>query len=232
VKKFNCCPRTKKDIYVPSRKDLIPILEELSEEIVDVILPLDEMIDKIGYFISSRFRVDVMHATSTGAVPGSIIINAEYDQERDERNKISISLILITWPSDRSYLWDREQFDSITRQIADTLIHESVHMKQCRARDFEDYFLEKDEFDSDKEEAQYYLGNSDEVDAYAHNIASELLDCGDFNTANFYLSNPNQVTLEISANLWSYMQTFDRNVNHPIIKKLIKKIYKHLTHLH
>ena len=231
VKKFNCSPRRKDVVFIPSRKHLLPILYELSTEIVDRIIPLDELIDKIGLFLSDRFRVDVMHATSQTALPGSMLINADYDQEKDEKNKVSIQIILITYTNEQSFLWDDEQCTYVCKQIADTIIHEMVHMKQCRARDFEDYFFEKDSFESGKEEAQYYLGNNDEIDAYAYNIASELLDQGDFKQANLALSCPSKITLETSANLWAYMNTFDYNVDHPAIRKLIKKIYKHLTHL-
>lgn len=231
VKRFNCCPNIKEDIFIPSRKHLLPILDELSSEIVDRIIPLDELVDKLGLFISDRFRIDVMHASSQTALPGSMLINADYDQEKDERNRVSIRIILITYPDEKSFLWDEEQYGYVCKQIADTIIHEMVHMRQCRLRDFEDYFFEKDTFETDKEEAQYYLGNNDEIDAYAYNIASELLDQRNLKEANHALSNPSKVTLEVSANLWAYMNTFDHNVNHPAIRKLIKKIYKHLTHL-
>lgn len=231
IKKFNFCPTIKQNIFIPSRNNLLSILEDLSNEVVDTILPLDELVDKVGFFISDRFRVDVMHAVSLNSVPGGMMINAEYDQEKDEDNKVSIQIILVTYPTDKSFLWDRSQFDYIIKQIADTLIHESAHMKQCRARDFEEYFFEKNDFDSDKEEAQYYLGSDDEIDAYAYNIASELLDQRSFLQANSLLSNPKAITLDISSTLWTYMNTFDHNINNPVIKKIIKKAYKHLTYL-
>lgn len=232
VNKINCFPKKKENIYIPARKDVLPILEKLSDKIVDRVVPLDELIDIIGLFISSNFRINVMHGTSNNAVPGSMMINAEYDQEQDEKNKISITMILITFPNDNNFLWDEEQFDHVMKQIADTVIHELVHMKQCRARDFEEYHYEQDEFDDDKQAAQHYLGNYDEIDAYSYNIACELLDCGNLHQARKTLSCPSKITLESSVNLWAYLNTFDKNVNHPKIRKLIKKIYKRLTNYH
>ena len=48
-------------------------------------------------------------------------------------------------------------------------------------------------------------------------------------------SNPMQklnqikdIKLEDSINLWAYVQTFDKNPDHPVIKRLLKKIYKNL----
>jgi len=69
------------------------------------------------------------------------------------------------------------------------------------------------------------LSDPDEIDAYAFNIAQELK----------VHPNPVQklnqikdIKLEDSINLWAYVQTFDKNPDHPVIKRLLKKIYKNL----
>jgi hypothetical protein len=231
VKKFNCAPKLKHLFYIPTRNHLLPILEDLSKDVVNSILPINELVDKIGEFIGSRFRVDVLHAQSPQVSPGDMNVNAEYDEEKDQKGRISIEIILITHPLDDTYLWDQEAFDVVAKRIADTLVHELAHMHQARARDFEPFYSDIDEFDTDKEQAQHYLGHFDEIDAYARNIASELIDSQSYMNIHPYLERPSCVTLEASVNLWAYMNTFDKDVQNPAIRRLLKKVYKHYQSL-
>lgn len=231
MKKFNCCPNLDKQINIPSRKELLPILEDLGEEIVDVVIPLDELLDKIGFYLVDRFRIDVMHATSNIVPLGSMNINAEYDKEKDAEGKPSIQIYLVTHPIDKTFLWDRENFEYFTRQLADIIIHELAHMHQSRMRNFKDYHVEKEHFETDKEVAQYYLSHYDEIDASAYNIANELNDLKEFINIKKYFVKPTNIKAEISVSLWAYIQTFDKNINNPAIKRLLKKVYKHFTSL-
>ena len=75
-------------------------------------------------------------------------------------------------------------------------------------------------------ESQLYLGDYNEVDAYAHNIAAELLDLPDYRAK---LSTPSTIATTESVNLWAYMQAFSKDFSHPVLKRLLKKIYKHLN---
>jgi hypothetical protein len=224
VKKFNCCPKIYKNFFIPSRNDILPIFNDLSKDIVGIVINIDNLIDKIGFYVGERFRVDVLHSKSNTVPPGKMIVNGEYDQEKDERGRVSIQIILITYPTDEVYLWDQEDFDFAIKQIADSIIHELSHMHQARSRDFESICLDYEEFENEKQQARHYLGHYDEVDAYARNIASELID----SQSSKILKSPSHARLEDSVNLWAYMNTFDKDISNPVIRKLLKKIYKNL----
>jgi hypothetical protein len=71
-----------------------------------------------------------------------------------------------------------------------------------------------------------YLSDLDEIDAYAYNIATELREHANPLSK---LINPATVSVNDSINLWAYIQAFSQNIQEPTIKRLLKKVYKHLT---
>ena len=231
IKKFNCKPTLKKKITIPTRKDLLPILNELKPQIVNRVFTVEEIIELLGVFIGRRFNVDVTHATAHEVNPGDIDLNAYYDSGLDEAGDTSIELYLVTNHLDETMILNEKEFDSVAKRIMDSISHEMIHMKQHRARDF----LELDDklafvyADNDQLESQLYLGTPDEIHAYAFNIAEELAECPDLKKR---LETPSKVGIDESLNLWAYLHTFEKDVEHPVMKRLLKKIYKNLAQMH
>lgn len=217
---------------VPSRQDLLDVLEETRQYIANNVLTTDELVGGLGEFIGSKFRVDVTHAETLEVDSGDVELNAFYDSGLDEYGDVAIELFLVTNPHDETFLLDNEQFDIIMRKIADSIIHEVIHMKQSRARNF----LEVDDMaytqvEDEILEAQLYLGAADEIDAYGFNIACELLDKCDLQTSLKKLENVSTIKMEDSINLWAYIHTFAKDTSHPVIRKLMKRVYKNLNQI-
>jgi hypothetical protein len=82
---------------------------------------------------------------------------------------------------------------------------------------------------TEEEENLIYLSDPDEIGAYAHNIACELLESGDVDCIKEKLKEVNKITIDDSVNLWAYVQTFQEYPNHPVMRKLLKKVYKNLS---
>ena len=229
LKKFNCCPKLGKEIKIPDRKIVLLILEELREHLVNQVMLTDEVVHTIGYHLGTRFRIDVSHAESIEIDHNDIDFNAYYDSGLDENGDISIELYIITNPDNDFIILDNDEFNSITRRCADSIIHEVIHMKQSRSRGF----LEVDDMaycmvEDEQLESQLYLGSADEIHAYGYNIAYELLDKGDLQTSLKKLEKVTSIKMEDSINLWAYVNTFGKEVDHPVLKRLIKRIYKSL----
>lgn len=233
IKKFNCCPKLNKDVVVPTRKEILEILDDLKPFIVNQFLTIDEFVQDFGVFIGTRFNVDVKHAEASQVDPNDMELNGYYDGGLDEFGDIPIEVYMITNPMQDVIILDEEQFDSIARKIADTLSHEVIHMKQYRARDFLEVetvgYVDLEE-DSD-EENRYYLSSPDEINAYAYNIANELLDHHEVTTVLEKLNKVSEIKIEDSINLWAYVQAFEKDTNHPVLKKLFKQVYKRVIDL-
>ena len=225
LKKFNCSPKLHEQIELPTREQVREICSFLEPKVLNQVFLADDLVDLVGHFIARKFRVSVLHAKALEVEPTELNINANYDPDRDEIGKSSIELIIVTNPNDDQFILDKPLWDLFVNRLADSLAHELIHMHQSRTRDFipvEHKVHRKAYID----ENLVYLSDPDEVDAYAYNIATELREHPNpFRIFN----NPAAVSVNDSVNLWAYVQAFNKDIKNPTMKKLLKKVYKHLT---
>ena len=233
IKKFNCCPKLSRPVIIPTRKDVLEILEDIKPHVVDRFFSVDELVQDLGMFIGQRFNIDVKHAEASQVDQNDIELNGYYDGGLDEAGDVPIEVYLITNPMQDVMIIDNSQFNLIARKIADTISHEVIHMSQFRARDFlEVERIEYTDVDEDYEEDErWYLSSPDEINAYAYNIANELLDKHDLPVVMEKLNKIKEISIEDSINLWSYVNAFEKNTSHPVMRRLIKKVYKSLLNL-
>lgn len=233
IKKFNCCPKLTKPVIIPTRKEVLEILEDIKPNIVNQFFSVDEIVQDLGVFIGQRFNIDVKHAEAAQVDQNDIELNGYYDGGLDEVGDTAIEVYLITNPMQDVMIIDDEQFNIIARKIADTLSHEVIHMSQFRARDFLE--VERIEYteleDDDEEDERGYLSSPDEINAYAYNIANELLEKNDLPAIMKKLNRLKDISIEDSLNLWAYVNAFEKNTDHPVLRRLIKKVYKSLLDL-
>ena len=223
--KFNCAPKIHELVELPTREQVRNICNDLKLEIVDQIFSINDMVDRVGHFIAKRFRVSVLHAQAWEVEPTELNLNAFYDPERDERQKPSIELILVTNPNDKHLILDNELWELFVNRLADSLAHELIHMYQARARNFL-YVEHQARRNIQIDDNLVYLSDPDEIDAYAYNIATELRE---HQNPLSKLRNPAAVSVNDSINLWAYLQAFSKDLKNPVVKKLLKKVYKNLT---
>ena len=225
LKKFNCSPKLHEHIELPTREQVREICSNLEPKVLDQVFLADDLVDTVGHFIAKKFRVSVLHAKALEVEPTELNINANYDPDRDELGKASIELIIVTNPNDDQFILDKPLWDLFVNRLADSLAHELIHMYQSRTREFipvEHRVYRKSYID----ENLVYLSDPDEVDAYAYNIATELQE---HPNPLDVLYNPVAVSVNDSVNLWAYVQAFSKDIKNPVMKNLLKKVYKHLT---
>jgi hypothetical protein len=225
TKKINCSPKLGHTIQIPRRTDVLGIMRDLEPQVVNVLFPIQDLIELLGEFIAGRFRVDVVGAVSNDVDIEDININAYYDPDLDERKKVSIELVLITNPNATHLMLDEIAWMNLCLLVADSLAHELIHMRSFRARGFEDVAVKHATAFNELPDTQEYLADPDEIEAYAYNIAQELLAQ---KNPLAKLSDLKSVSISDSLNLFAYVQTFDKDAEHPVMKRLLKKIYKHL----
>jgi hypothetical protein len=197
------------------------LMEPLKNELLSIPRTKFEVSQIIGKLISEKFRIDVIQADAQEVDVGDINFTAEYDCEKDSMNRPCIELYIVYSPLDDMVLFDQELFDTVTKRLCDSISHEQIHQRQCRSRYWEDFY------DVDTDDTVAYLSNKDEIDAYSYNIANELLDSLDYQKVLTLLQEPSTISIEHSVNLWTYLETF-KDTNHPVIKRLLKKVIKHL----
>jgi pyrimidine operon attenuation protein/uracil phosphoribosyltransferase len=225
IKKFNCAPKIHEQVELPTREQVHAICYDLKAEIVDHVFSVDDIVKQVGRFIARRFKVTVLHAQAWEVESAELNINAFYDPERDERQRPSIELILVTNPNDTHLILDNDLWNLFINRLADSLAHELIHMYQARARNFL-YVEHQARRNIQIDENLVYLSDPDEIDAYAYNIATELRE---HPNPLSKLVNPAAVSVNDSINLWAYIQAFSKDIKNPVVKRLLKKVYKNLT---
>jgi hypothetical protein len=116
--------------------------------------------------------------------------------------------------------------------FADTVLHEVIHMRQYRTREFKAIpgYESTAYYARDRREQEYY-GHKDEMGAFSFNIACELYDkFGDnFDTAKKYLDS--NLAKRAKKTCWhKYLKAFDWNHSHPVIRSMKKKIVRNLPY--
>lgn len=158
-------------------------------------------------------------------------VGGTYYSDWDQEHKKCIELSLVYSTKYDSICMPKQRFRTFCRAIADTILHELIHMRQYRRRKFKiipDYASTAEK--TKIREEQSYLGCSDEIDAYGFNIACELVDKFGKNKKSIasYL-NENQKGMRRKANSWTmYLRAFQHDHQHPIIRRVKKKVIRYL----
>jgi len=174
--------------------------------------------------------------TSKNVEPGDMNMNAAYDPVDDEEGLEPFYLELIFSKKDKTIVFSPEGVENIKNRIVDALEHEIIHMQQYRSRNFvrqRDYKTKAKEPDMIR--AKKYLGNDDEIEAFAKNISTELDRAVGKDKAIDLLRNvsssaglKDELGYLLSPNLLGYMAMWGFDTKHPVIKKLLKKVYSYL----
>jgi hypothetical protein len=161
---------------------------------------------------------------------GDMNASAAYEQDDDEDGEIPFEITLVF--SDKEDRITVNDPNPLINRILDMMKHEMIHQKQARARDFEDHTQGKDNRNMNYE----YMSRPDEIEAYAMNIADELVRKTDKDSAIALLrmaNNTAQFKDEmgnfLSPDLFAYMGMWNFDSKHPVIKRLLKKIYQYIT---
>jgi aryl-alcohol dehydrogenase-like predicted oxidoreductase len=163
--------------------------------------------------------------------PGDMNLNATYDPWDDEDELDPYRIELLFNPKDKNGVkFSQDALEEIKHRLIDALEHEMIHSLQYQKRDFKT----QKGFRS-KNREQEYLGNQDEIEAFAKNISSELLRHANKEQATDMLRSVNNTTELrdklgnlLSPNLVGYLRAWDFNTRHPVIKKLLKKVYNYI----
>ncbi len=155
-----------------------------------------------------------LHVNETMLDPDDFTIGAEYDPDLDERKKKHFIInLIVNHPKHTPMMVTGDFADRFTIEMVEALVHEYQHQHQYRSRRhiLNRGYTSKHK-DSKIRENQEYLGQPDEIDAYAANIA-----------ARFYIMQQLNTNEPVeSLDLLDYHKTF--GPHHPVVKRLLKKI--------
>lgn len=219
------------DWSILDRNGLTDILWQIYPEIIDKKLTQDKIHAILAKHIKKNLPVRVSKKTDPTVESGWIYIGGTYYSDWDEECKKCIEVVFVYNPSDNHILLTKQKFQKMSKTFADVVLHELIHMRQYRRREFKvlpDYESHAD-LDELRQE-QSYFGCTDEIDAYSFNIACELLDKFKNNSESVieYLGKNHRKGRLQSHSLRLYLKAFEYDHNHLIIKRLKKRIIRYL----
>ena len=183
------------------------------------------LVKSLGKHLNRYHPVRVkLYQGAVGALElGEFTIGAEYDPNLDEQKKKQFIIdFILNWPKSTPMLVTADLADRMTIELLETLVHEYEHQRQFRTRRYRSH---RNNYYSDSKDLrikadQEYLGDPDEIDAYAANIA-----------ARYYILHHklNTVNKIDSSDLKQYYKAFGRQ--HEITKLLLKKVKANIKYL-
>ena len=215
------------------RDMLYSMLHNLKPEIVDKRLTIGQFTSLVSKHIKTLLPVKVTTSRFAPVRKGEIWIGGVYHSYLDNAgNKRFIEIQLACPPDALTMKTSEYRWSRICTVFADTVLHEIIHTRQYRARNFKDIpgYESTAYYARDRREQEYY-GHKDEMGAFSFNIACELYEKfgNDFDAAKHYLDS--NLCKRAKKTCWyKYMKTFGWNHTHPVIRSMKKKIIRNLPY--
>jgi hypothetical protein len=224
-------PRVKFNWSMLDRETIAGFMYSLAPELVGQQLTVAKFHSKITNHLKKLVPIRFKRSGGFKVESNQVWVGGTYYSEWDQDKKKAVELVFVYPLFDDHICISKKRYRGMCYTIADTLLHELIHMRQYRRRKFKvipDYASTANKTEVQME--QSYLGCSDEIDAYGFNIACELMEKfkGDVDQIVDYLSE-NQKGVRRRHNSWRmYLRAFQHDHNHPIIVRLKKKVVRYL----
>ena len=187
--------------------------------------------DQFNFFgVPLKFKTEKGYETGLNEV----WVGGLYDGISDKKGLKPITIQVQYNPDAKKIVLSKGKFYRIARLIADTVLHEVIHARQFRRRKYKIIpgYTSTAELSKQRKE-QTYLGHNDEIDAYSFNIACQLSDMFRGNKkeiVNYLNRDLNDKRLKKNS-YKMYLDAFNHNHSHTVIKKLKKKVIYYLSYV-
>jgi hypothetical protein len=209
------------------------MLYGLKSEIVDKRLPIGEITSIISKHIKAHLPIKVVSNRQKLVKPGEVWIGGAYYSDDDKQGKKRFIEVELAFPTSANtmktslYRWER-----ICTLFADTILHEIIHTRQYRARNFKDLpGYESTAYYAKDRAWQEYYGHRDEMGAHSFNLAQDMIDKFGFDTSAIKDYLDSSVTKRVRPNGWGrFMKSFEYNHDHPKVRQMKRKILSQLEY--
>jgi hypothetical protein len=211
---------------------IVDMVYMVRDDLVNKTLTISDFHNIITKHIKKWIPVRVRKSHELQVDPTFVWIGGVYHTEYDMNKQKAIELCFAYSLADTKLTYTGRRFNRLCQRIADVLLHEIIHMRQARKRNFKSLPGYSSTAESTKQRVeQEYLGDNDEIDAYAFNMACELDEKfnGDMRRIVDYL-NEDQKGKRRNYDTWrTYLRAFNWDQNHRIIKRIKKRSIYYLS---
>jgi len=214
-----------------TRDNIAGLVWSLKEKLTKNELSPQQFHSILTSHVQKHIPVRTKKVVDTKVDSGHVWVGGTYYSDYDQSREKCIEIWLVYKNKETSINLTKQRYRKLCYTIADTVLHEIIHMRQFRRRRFKDLpDYPSNASRSSQREEQSYIGNSDEIDAYSFNIACELMDTfnNDIPQVIEYLNLDQKGSRKIFNTWRMYLRAFDYDHDHPIIKRVKKKVIRYL----
>lgn len=209
-----------------TRNALYNMLKPAGANLIGKNLRIDKVQSHIRRQIKAHIPVLVRQCRRHEFNNNAVGVGGAYHSDRDRKKNRSLEVMFVYSPLHDHIQLTTRKWHNICRLFADTVLHEIIHMRQNRARKYKNIpGYRSTAYRVRQRNEQEYLGNSDEIGAYAFNIACEMQDRfgSDWGAIKRFMDSTGPQRTGRSSLLY-YLKTFDWNHKHVVIRRLKRKV--------
>ena len=212
------------------RQSLYSYFYSLGARLVGKKLTPDQIHRLISKHIKRLLPVRIKKHIDAKILQRHIYMGGMYYSGYDNGGKPAIEVNFSYHPWDEHLKMTDYRWKRMSIRFADVVLHEMIHMRQFRARGFKSIpgYQSTAGWAKDRKQ-QEYLGDRDEMGAFAFNIACEMIDRFGYEPAVIkrYMDT-NGAKRHKNSWWYSYLQGFEFDHQHKIIVRMKKKILHQL----
>lgn len=213
-----------------TRSELSSYFYLIKDKIVGRKLTPDQIQKIISNHVKKLLPVKVVKVIDASNKCGYIYMGGVYHSLNDKASRAAIELNLNYHPNETELCITNYRYQRMSRRFADIIMHEMIHMRQFRSRNFKMIpgYQSTAEYASDRKKQEYF-GDRDEMGAFAFNTACEMIDRFGYDptTIKRYMDS-NGATRHRNSWWYDYLKAFEFNHNHNIIRRMKKKVLRQL----
>ena len=215
------------------RDNLYSMLYSTGRDIVGQKITVKSLHKQLGSHIKSCLPVSIKKwQYDTKQDRGFPYIGGSYDSVQDKKGKKRfIEVVLSYHPADTEVRITEYRWRRLCSLFADTILHEIIHMRQYRSRNFKDIpGYESTAYYHKQRMDQEYYGHRDEMGAFSFNIACELLDKFGYDPLSIHVYMDTVTSRTKKGTFTKFLATFDWNHNHAKVRQMKQKVMKQLQY--
>lgn len=215
------------------RNTLYSMLYKVKNDVVGKRLTVDEVTGIFSKHIKQHLPVRVTSSRIKEAKKEEIWCGGMYHSDYDQKGYTRFIEVQLAYAMDAEVMkLSLYRFKRICTIFADIMLHEIIHARQFRARNFKPIVMYQSnaQYARDRKQQEYY-GDRDEMGAHSFNIACDLVDKfgQDTRAMREYLDAP--LTAKKRLTTWQrFLKAFDGNHDHPKVRQMKRKILRQLEY--
>ena len=216
-----------------NRNNLYSMLYQAGDNIVGKKLTIKTLHSRLSSHIKSCLPVSVKKWQYDAKQDrGFPYIGGSYDSVLDKKGKKKfIEVVLSYHPHDQETRITRYRWTRLCSLFADTILHEMIHMRQYRSRNFKDIpGYESTAYYHKQRMDQEYYGHRDEMGAFSFNIACEMIDRFGYRPGAICYYMDTLTSRTKKGTFTKFLATFDWDHDHVKVQQMKQKVLRQLEY--